>query len=97
VIRVTVEIVPFGEESQAYKVGTMLIANDGFGNSDYGNYGFAYQYDDRRDVPVAFGTIERFPRNLGAWALVKKVLNVRTDSKNQLTDILIERLESYNN
>jgi len=90
-LRVTIELVPFGVEAEARKIGTMVIANDGTGSSRVGNYAYAFTYADR-DAEVATGTIKNFPRSLGAWSLVRKILNKRTTSVTTLTAILEDRL-----
>lgn len=94
-LRVTIELVPYGNEDEASKIATMLIANDGTGTYKTGNYAYAYEYSDRPDDPE-IGLINRFPRNEGAWALVKKILNNKYHSNgNELTDLLLARLEQY--
>ena len=93
-LRVTVELVPFGDESRAREIGMLLIANDGEGTHESGNYAYVYGYTDR-DVPLARGTVKKFPRSQGAWALVKKILNSKSEQDTILTDKLMERLESY--
>jgi hypothetical protein len=37
-IRVTIEILPKGDEARKRHIGTVEIANDGTGNSEVGNY-----------------------------------------------------------
>lgn len=37
-LRVTIEMVPRGEESKKYHMGTVEIANDGMGTAERGNY-----------------------------------------------------------
>ena len=37
-LRVTVELVPFGEEAHARKIAEAVIYNDGTGDRDAGNY-----------------------------------------------------------
>jgi hypothetical protein len=90
-LRVTIELVPFGDESRARKIATMLIANDGTGDHRTGNYGYAFQYDDRSN-DVATGVIKNFPRASGAWSLVKRILNNNSFQITELTDVLKERL-----
>ena len=95
-LRVTIELVPFGNEDEASKIATMLIANEGTGDYKTGNYAYAYDYSDRPDDPE-IGLVHRFPRNEGAWALVKKILNNKYhDNGNELTDKLLKRLEKEN-
>jgi hypothetical protein len=90
-LRVTVELVPYGIEEEAKVIGTMLIANDGTGDYRTGNYGYVYTYADR-EHQIARGNIKNFPRSLGAWSLVKKILNKRTGETTELTKILEDRL-----
>ena len=75
-------------------MGFMLIANDDTGTPKHGNYAYAYNYTDRPDVP-ARGTIKRFDRSLGAWALIKKILNDKFGSNDELADILVDKLDDY--
>lgn len=93
-LRVTIELVPFGDESRAREIGMLLLANDGEGTHESGDYAYVYGYTDR-DVPLARGTVKKFPRSQGAWALVKKILNSKSEQDTILTDKLMERLESY--
>jgi hypothetical protein len=90
-LRVTIELVPYGDEDRAKKIATMLIANDATGDWRTGNYAYVYTYTDRPSE-IASGTVKNFPRSLGAWSLVKKILNKRTGETNELTERLEERL-----
>jgi hypothetical protein len=38
VLRVTIELVPHGDDSRAEKIGEAIIANDGTGTTNIGNY-----------------------------------------------------------
>jgi len=93
-LRITIELVPFGDESRAREIGVLLLANDGEGTHESGDYAYVYGYTDR-DMPFARGTVKKFSRNQGAWALVRKILNSRSEQDTILTDKLMERLESY--
>lgn len=93
-LRVTIELVPFGVEEEARPIGTMLIANDGTGTPKSGNYAYAYNFTDRPDVP-AKGTVKRFDRSMGAWALLKKILNDKFGANDDLADRLVEMLNEY--
>ena len=93
-LRVTIELVPGGNEAAARPIATLLLANDGEGTYESGNYAYVYGYTDR-DAPMARGTIKKFPRSQGAWALVRKILNSKSEEDTVLTDLLMERLESY--
>lgn len=90
-LRVTIELVPYGNEDEAREIGKMLIANDGTGDYRTGNYAFVYTYTDR-DSQVARGTVHKFPRSLGAWSLVKKILNKTSEETTELTELLEDKL-----
>lgn len=95
-LRITIELVRFGNEDDVEKIATMLIANEGTSN-DYrtGNYAYVYNYADRPDDPE-FGYVKRYPRIDGAWGLVKKCLNDKYHaSSNDTVERLLERLEQY--
>lgn len=91
-IRVTVELVPYGIEEEAHTIGTMLIANDATGDYQYGNYAFVYNNDKNPDI-IAKGVIKHHARTLGFWPLIKRVLSASSDKTNDMTDILVERLQ----
>ena len=93
-LRVTIELVPYGIEEEAQVIGRMLIANDGTGNMKYGNYAYAYNFTDRPDVP-AKGIVTHFNRSFGAWALLKKILNDKFGANDDLADKLVEMLAEY--
>lgn len=94
-LKITIELVPFGNDDEAQPIATMLIANEGTGDYKNGNYAYAYNYADRPDVP-AFGYVKRFPRIQGAWGLVRKVLNDKYHaSSNDTVESLLERLDRY--
>jgi hypothetical protein len=69
-LRVTVELVPFGIEEEAREIGKMLIANDGTGNSLTGHYVFTYNENDQ----MFNGIVVDFPRSMGAWELIANCL-----------------------
>lgn len=94
-LRITIELVPFGNDDEASTIATMLIANEGTGDYKNGNYAYVYSYADRPDVP-AFGYVKRYARIGGAWGLVKKVLNDKYHaSSNDTVEGLLERLDQY--
>ena len=94
-LRITIELVRFGNEDDVEKIATMLIANEGTGDYKVGNYAYAYNYADRPDDPE-FGYVKRYPRIGGAWGLVKKVLNDKYHaSSNDTVERLLDRLEQY--
>ncbi len=77
-IRVRVELVPFGNEENSREIAQMVIANDGTGNSDLGNYGFARS--DTFDHEE--GAVFTFDRKRSVWELIGKCL----DSKDRHLD-----------
>ena len=94
-LRITIELVPYGIEDEAQTIATMLIANEGTGDYKVGNYAYVYNYADRPDDPE-FGYVKRYPRINGAWELVKKCLNDKYHaSSNDTVERLLERLEYY--
>jgi hypothetical protein len=95
-LKITIELVPFGNDDETQPIATMLIANEGT-SRDYrvGNYAYVYNYADRPDDPE-FGYVKRYSRNDGAWGLVKKCLNDKYHaSSNDTVEHLLERLERY--
>lgn len=93
-LRVTIELVPYGIEEEAQVIGRMLIANDGTGTVKHSNYAYAYNFTDRPDVP-AKGLVHRFDRSQGAWVLLKKILNDKFGANDDLADRLVEMLNEY--
>jgi hypothetical protein len=91
-IRITVELVPHGDESKATMIETMLIANDATGNYIKGNYAYAYS-----DISgVKSGVVKKHPRRMGAWPLIAKALadkeHDRTDLSQRLVTIVADTL-----
>jgi hypothetical protein len=83
-IRVTVELLPHGIESQKRVLGTAIIANDGTasdgsGNSEFGNYNVRLLTGD---PPIArhagrlwrSGRVEGFRRSASPWSLIALAL-----------------------
>ena len=73
-LRLTLEFVPFGQESCRKTISVMTIANDGTGTHTIGNY--KYKIIDKESVyPDIKGKIEKFPRVAKkAWDLVLEIL-----------------------
>jgi hypothetical protein len=95
-LRVTIEIVPGGDNSQAKVIEQMLVANIS-GLADMSDYDFAYT--DRKGV--FYGTTKRHRRSNGAWTLVDRVLNSTfytgpvTDTQQALGEWLEQMSEPY--
>ena len=94
-LRVRVELVPFGNESQARQIASMIIANDGSGDSEWGNY--VYAYSDTSSKVTNSGVVKDHYRSMGLWTLIKRVLNSSNeyeDSDKELIDLVVERLNA---
>lgn len=70
-IRVTLEIAPFGDEDKKRTISIMEIINtvDCPDRPEFGNYKVLL---DKNEI----GKIKRFDRNLGAWKLLQKCLEL---------------------
>lgn len=99
-LRVTIEVVPFGDETKAYQIEEMVIANTG--ESEMDAYAHSYEYalaDSKGRHPIVYGDVPNHRRAYGAWELVRTILNQRVFSDNPTTDtmnLLKERLNSDN-
>ena len=68
-LRITVELVPFGDESRSKQIGKGYIVNDGTGDSKTGNYDCTfYELDNDRKREVK---IKNFDRSKGFWSLIR--------------------------
>lgn len=89
-IRVKVDLVPFGNEDEAREIAQMVIANDSTGDSVTGNYGFVYS----NKFEFEEGALFDFPRNAGIWELISRCLNSdETHTDNELIELLWKRLK----
>jgi hypothetical protein len=83
-IRVTVELVPFGFEENKRHLGTAEIWNDATGTLDVGNYKYRLSKWGRPDVNWKEGKVKGFPRkSRGAWDLLYLVLRDAVASRNK--------------
>jgi len=73
-LRVKIELVPFGQEKMARKIGQMLITNDGShpDRPKYGNYQVSVVYEN--EFQCSTGCVLNHLRSAGAWRLVRKAL-----------------------
>jgi len=69
-LKVTVEIIPFGDLEQKSTIAEITIWNDGTGTSEKGNY----QYTAHHNEYAFSGHIKGFKRTLGALALIGRVI-----------------------
>lgn len=71
-LKITIELLPFGSETNKKTLGIMRIGNDLTGTKTMGNYKYSFQYNTRKNYS---GEIKKFPRQrLNAWDLLFRVL-----------------------
>lgn len=74
-IRITIELVPFGIESHKKLLGQAIISNNLTGTRQHGNYGYALSEKDGKTV-LRQGYVNGFPRlSKDVWHLLKCVLD----------------------
>lgn len=79
-LRITIEMVPKGDDSRAYTLAQGVIANDGTGDKSIGNYiyGFSGQIKRPGDDPGirTSGELKGFSRlRDDCWELLRRCLN----------------------
>ena len=90
-IRVKVDLVPFGNEDEAKEIGQLVLANDGYGNVFTGNYVFAYADDSGNECE---GSVKDFPRQQGIWKLIAECITNSTEVHDEeLAEILWKRFK----
>ncbi len=73
-IRVTIEMVPKGQEDKKKLVGICEIWNDGSGTLDYGNYRYRITKEDQ-NVNLTIGEVKQFQRlTKSSWHLLYECL-----------------------
>lgn len=82
-IRVTVELLPQGDESRKKHLGTAIIANTGSGNVTRGNYTVSLSMRGKPNTIWKRGEVRGFPRKrLGAWDLLYLALHSVVGNRN---------------
>lgn len=76
-IRVKIDLIPFGDESKAKQIAEVVIANDGTGDNKTGNYIVVSKENSNEPV---LGRIFKFPRKNGILALLKIALGAKAKS-----------------
>lgn len=71
-LRITIEIWPYGDAKKARVLDGLCIANDGKGSVEFGNYGVMYDGQEEY-TPV----VSDWPRNKQAIELLYEVLKKR--------------------
>ena len=91
-IRVRVDLVPFGNEDEAKEIGQLVLANSGSGNVFTGNYVFVYADNSGEEHA---GSVKDFPRKQGIWKLIAECLNSNLEPHDEyLVDKLWERINN---
>ncbi len=70
-IRITIELVPYGIEKWKKTIGLMKIINDSTGTKEIGNY--KYQIIDENGNQLYEGIYKGFPRKLRIWRLIQEI------------------------
>ena len=82
-IRVTIELLPFGYEKNKKTLGTAIISNTGTGTLSKGNYKFKLM-NKMKSRTWKEGKIYDFPRlSLNVWHLLYRVLKEAFDNKKE--------------
>lgn len=89
-LKITIELFPFGSEGDSKVLGTMKIWNKGDGTLDIGNY--EYRMLSAGNESLKAGEVNKFPRKkLNAWDLLFRVLYDAVGIRNDVpTDNLWE-------
>ena len=84
-IRVTVELVPFGIEENKKHLGTAIISNDGTGSHASGNYDIVLsKWNNKEDEVWKRDRVEGFNRLFkGAWDLLYIALKNTVGDRNK--------------
>lgn len=82
-LRVTLELVPWGDDFLARLIGQMVIGNDGEGTLEMGEY-FVKMSHGRSDGRVITREIKGFPRKeLDAWHLLRWALETCLENEDE--------------
>lgn len=83
-LRITIELVPHGDESKKKHLGTAIIVNDGTGGRDVGNYYAKFSHFDSPNKTWKCSTCEGFKRlKRGPWDLLYIMLKDAVGSRNK--------------
>ena len=97
-LRVTVELVPFGDEAKLETIATMVIANDNTGNLYTSNYETWLR--DYRFSKDKFARLADFDRGQTVWELIRRLLeaallekHIPDEKKDSVSQRLKKRLK----
>ena len=92
-IKITIELWPFGAESKKKVIGEGKIANDGTGDHWIGNYVYVWRYRNRETGEMQLrhaGRVGNFPRSNDVLDLIYDTLDNMIEEE---MDMLEEHLE----
>ena len=96
-LRVTVELVPFGDERYTKPIAELFIANTGGGNNEVANYEMVGYHKSPDGGEILSSRVYNFSRDAGAVQLLGQILKrVKTgepEKKTTLTDNLRKRVK----
>jgi len=95
VLRITVELVPFGDEDHKRKIAEMVIANSGDGTGIEGSYEAWTAPDGWSGEPAMYGKLDSFNRKQSVWELVRLMLEairLENHKPSKKKDSLAQRL-----
>jgi hypothetical protein len=87
-LRITIDLVPFGNEEDSQTIGEMIIGNEHTYANNTANYVYGYR-DDKGTQE--FGCITRFDRSEGIWKLLHRCLDEGNIDYPEFEDILREK------
>jgi hypothetical protein len=75
-LRITVDLIPQGDESRRRKIGELYIVNDGSGTREIGNYKFKLigLTTGGGIERCHTGAYKKFKRARGYWSLIREIL-----------------------
>lgn len=73
-LRITIELVPFGDEDRKHKIGEMLIVNTGDSSGSKGSYKAWTVSDDWSGKPARYGKLDNYDRSQSPWELIRLML-----------------------
>lgn len=95
-LRVTIEVIPKGDESRRRHLGTLEIANDGTGNSETGNYAVRLAKFGRPNQSWMRGAVRGFDRiKKGPYDLLLQCLLATVGTRNKT--VLREMKDEFGN
>ena len=89
-LRIIVDLVPYGDEDEATPIGEMIIGNDHTYKDNTADYIYGYRDDNGTEE---FGHITRFDRSEGIWKLIARCLEEGNMNYTEFEDLLKERFK----